>query len=357
MLTNSMQYSVLLSKKYELIIPAEIYAQMRLIVDEIETEIQWFQEISSEVIGNVVKITLSDIHIPEQAMGSTTVESSASEIANYWMDYMKKHSESPEKTGQRVASTRVWAHSHVNMAAHPSGTDINQWASFIRDTRDQGISMMLILNRKGEIYSRLYDPALGVEVVGLPIHYSSYQSDTIRSRLTEILEKQKAKRDTLTDAVFDYKAIRPIESKHPQAESTMLEKEAVSIFRELGPEGKSLKEAWDMTYFSNFDEIRIGSELLNYNEDEPLPFNKSSAFKMSGPAALKNFFIKLYQAEAEYSIEATTLLSLVEEAAISLTELHKKRSPHFKKEFIKEKTAISETLDGYKTRGTEIWQS
>jgi hypothetical protein len=135
--------------------------------------------------------------IPEQEVTGATVESPDKGMLALWNELKAKYVKE-DGTYDRdvvngiISKMHAWCHSHVNMAASPSGTDEATFRQWIDQNDKQGDTnpvIMMIVNKREEVYIRLYDPELGIycenpdiEIV-MPAVDTSYVEEAIKNKV------------------------------------------------------------------------------------------------------------------------------------------------------------------------------
>ena len=163
------------------------------------SECQWFHTIERTVNhkGDRAIYTLRHMLIPEQEVTGATVESPDKGMLALWNELKAKYknedgSYDKEAVNAIVGSMHAWCHSHVNMAASPSGTDESTFSQWVQNNDKQGLTnpvIMMIVNKKEEVYIRLYDPELGIYCenpdieVAMPAVDTSYVEDAIKNKV------------------------------------------------------------------------------------------------------------------------------------------------------------------------------
>ena len=109
------------------------------LVNKYSTEVGWYG--IGRVEGHLILV--EDIYVPEQKVHATRVELA------------------PEVVPNNV----LWGHSHVNMACTPSSQDNETWDEFMNTPEVLGDInyAMLIINKRGETFSRLGTRAYEIE--------------------------------------------------------------------------------------------------------------------------------------------------------------------------------------------------
>lgn len=169
------------------------------IVNIAPQEAQWFHTV--EVItrkSNDIELHLSEkLYIPKQNTSLAEVNSTSNMMIDFY-NTLKKEYADQSIVNQKLAAMTCWCHSHHNMAPNPSGQDQNQFAEFVNQSIDQNTQnwqIMLIFNKKGHFYSKVFDPINGIVTQGVPIvkpiSTNNYNFDYITKAAKEKFIKPK----------------------------------------------------------------------------------------------------------------------------------------------------------------------
>lgn len=171
------------------------------------SECQWFHTIERTITqkGDKAIYKLDNMLIPEQEVTGATVESPGKgQLALYnelKVAYRKEVTNAEgevtdvpdmECINNILSHMHAWCHSHVNMQASPSGTDETTFREWIEGNNNQGITspvIMMIVNKREEVYIKLYDPEIGIycenpdlEVI-MPSVNTDYVTEAIKSKV------------------------------------------------------------------------------------------------------------------------------------------------------------------------------
>lgn len=183
------EYKNLITYKPTVLIPHEIAASIRALVNGTDAkECQWFHQVNRITFrtGNRVVYSLEGIYIPEQEVTAATVESDPVKgLMGLWKELKDSNlkedgTADTEVVNAIVSKMNVWAHSHVNMACIPSGTDestFKQWWTQAEAQESSEPSIMMIVNKRDEVYIRVFDPYLGVHFENPDIEISYPEVD------------------------------------------------------------------------------------------------------------------------------------------------------------------------------------
>lgn len=120
------------------------WLKMRNIVSMQSEECAWH----GTVERNGLNFRITDVFMYPQKVASTTVEST--DDYDQWIINLD---------ADIINTMRFQGHSHVNMAASPSGVDTNNWDDWLQGLGDDDFYIFTIQNKKGEAYWILYDLA------------------------------------------------------------------------------------------------------------------------------------------------------------------------------------------------------
>lgn len=163
-------------------VTAGTFAKIKNIIDMSPLEVGWLSHVS--VSDNIYRI--DSCEIIEQKVMSAETEMTTQGLQNFMQNTIK------EKGVKYFNDVRCWGHSHVNMAVHPSGQDQKQILAW----KESDYEIMLIMNKRGELYSALYDFKNNKKHIGLPIHivfdgFSEKQKKAISKELKKKVEERK----------------------------------------------------------------------------------------------------------------------------------------------------------------------
>ena len=149
----------------------ELRMQIMAFVNGINwNECQWFHTIERTIDKNTVTYNLRYMLIPEQEVTGATVESPEKGMLSIWNELKANHTNEDgtydkQAVNNIIGSMHAWCHSHVNMPVNPSGTDETTFRQWIENNNQQDLSIpaiMMIVNKKEDVYIRLYDPELNI---------------------------------------------------------------------------------------------------------------------------------------------------------------------------------------------------
>jgi hypothetical protein len=160
----------------KIIVTQKLISSIKHIVDIAPQEAQWFNVIESvERAFNSISIKLSDkLYIPEQICSLAEVDTNANMLVGFYRDLLKDHS--VEEVNSILSNLNAWSHSHHTMGVSPSAQDQNQFEYFVTQNIQQNNNkpfLMLIFNKKGQVYSRFYDNKTGLVYQDLEIEIAS----------------------------------------------------------------------------------------------------------------------------------------------------------------------------------------
>lgn len=149
-------------------IPGSLAHEIKYFIDKVDVkECQWYHCVERQIFKDkgMVVYTLSEMFIPEQEVTAGTVDTEADGMGKLGMEILKKYSD--EDAAYILEHMTGWSHSHVNMDVIPSKTDWDSFEQLIKNLTSVGSEapiIMMIFNKKGEIFSQVYDPLLGITI-------------------------------------------------------------------------------------------------------------------------------------------------------------------------------------------------
>jgi hypothetical protein len=155
-----------------IVISQKLLARVQYLVTSWDQECQWFHQVSRRVDGDRIIYKLSDLLIPEQETFPAFVESTGDLTAKLWMQIREERNMSLAELSPIMKSTTCWCHSHVNMPARPSGTDVQQFQEQIElglNGGQSGPQLMMIFNKKGDVYAQVVDIETNLVFENVPI--------------------------------------------------------------------------------------------------------------------------------------------------------------------------------------------
>ena len=165
-----------LPKQPTIKITPDAYAMSMAYVDGCEKEIGWLCHVSE--IGE--EYVIDNCFLPEQEVAGAVCEFTEAGSAQIMTEVIQ--TEGIEYYNQ----IRCWAHSHVNMAARPSGQDNQQ----ILKWKENDYFIMLITNKKGEFYAEFYDFKNKVAFNNLSVELYHPDQDRYNRKATEEIKKK-----------------------------------------------------------------------------------------------------------------------------------------------------------------------
>lgn len=191
----------LINKLPRIFISNEGIKAIKHIVSIAPEEAQWFHTLET-IEGSENSLYLSTkLYIPKQTTGTVEVDSSGSMLIEFYNE-LKEEYKDQSIVNQKLSTMTCWCHSHHNMGVNPSGQDINQFKFFIDSSIAQNQKtwqLMLIFNKSGDYYSRLYDPHTGLLYEGLSLeildHYDFSYID--EAAATKFIKKPKINKNEL----------------------------------------------------------------------------------------------------------------------------------------------------------------
>lgn len=130
--------------KANIIIKTEAKEKMLALVNSVSTEIAW-HGLAKKLEKGVYEIY--DILVYPQTVTPVTV-STDQEKYEAWLLSLDDDT---------FNNLRMQGHSHVNMGVSPSGTDLSHQKCTVYNLTKEDFYIFLILNKKGDIYARIFD--------------------------------------------------------------------------------------------------------------------------------------------------------------------------------------------------------
>lgn len=158
---------------------AETYSRIKNIVNLSPKEVSWFSHV--EKIEDTSAYLISGAYLVEQTVSSSETEMTTEGLYKFMESIIE------EKGIKFYNEIRCWGHSHVDMSTGPSGQDMKQIQEF--DNGD--IYIMLIINKRGEIYSALYDFKNKIRYVNVPVILYVEDNTSFEDLQKELKEKVK----------------------------------------------------------------------------------------------------------------------------------------------------------------------
>lgn len=195
-------------KQLVISISHEDMARAKHIVSKATQEAQWFHRVARfEDEGRVI-YHLHGTYVTPQYVSAAEVETDDFLFIEYWNELQDKYG--PDEASNILRESGAWCHSHVNMEPVPSGQDNTKFQQFVKLAKDETNTtpqIMMILNKKDKVYTRVWDPQLDSSLVfeNLPIlvqpqyDFSDLdkQLDTkLRRRVVQTVVKEQAKSDS-----------------------------------------------------------------------------------------------------------------------------------------------------------------
>lgn len=175
----------------------ETLQQARKFVEIVKTECQWFHRVRRALVGNHIVYHIYDLYIPEQEVTDKTVDSGPEVMMKLSREVRDRVSHVEGKDERKQAFNDViqtltcWSHSHVNMPIRPSGTDDENFSDLIGfNEKNSAPIVMLIFNKKGEAFTRVYDKDLEVIfenvqiMTKIPVDFQ-YVEEAAEKKITE----------------------------------------------------------------------------------------------------------------------------------------------------------------------------
>ena len=181
----------------------ETLLKVQYLVDKQDEECQWFHRVD-RIIGNngTVAYHIHDLFIPDQVVGKTDVESNPEAILKMWKEVKTERGIKTTKELSILSkNTSCWCHSHHTMPVHPSSTDKEQWIEQkkLGEHNPDQPQVMLIFNKKDEVYSRVWDPKYNLEFERVAMHSQNPASFASIDKIIETRFHAMRKTATVAD--------------------------------------------------------------------------------------------------------------------------------------------------------------
>lgn len=168
-------------------------------------EAQWFHSVTRDEDENILRIG-EELYIPEQVCSATEVDTDSMMMVKFFKELMSNYG--ADAANKIVASMSCWCHSHHNMGVSPSGQDVKQFNTLVRQIIDQSTptwQIMLIFNKKDEFYSRIYDPVSGniYEGIEIAVEENAYDFSYISAAAKEKFKSPAPKQVAFAPGPFN----------------------------------------------------------------------------------------------------------------------------------------------------------
>lgn len=174
---NIKQFKTVAPKVY---MTNEVSNWIKEMVDIHNIEVGFYGLVEEEVVNDETSYIITKIFYPKHDLATgTTCEISAEGLQDIMMDMVENGRD------EDVGKLKMWGHSHVNMAAGPSGQDESMAKELAEDNEDYLIR--LITNKRGDFHITFFDyknnmiyEDIGIEAIMEPEYY--------KERILEISE-------------------------------------------------------------------------------------------------------------------------------------------------------------------------
>lgn len=161
--------------------PETISKVMYMVNKQQNLECQWYHQVERHLEGDTIVYWIHDLFIPNQEVTQTTVESNGQDIQDMWQQVKKSRPKikNLKDLGKLMKVTTAWCHSHHRMPVTPSSQDNTQWKEQLElgaKSNPKAIQIMMIINQKEEVFSRVYDPILGLEFEKVSVQIKKSES-------------------------------------------------------------------------------------------------------------------------------------------------------------------------------------
>jgi hypothetical protein len=176
----SIGFQILNQKQPVLVLSETLLRSIQHLVARSELEAQWFHTVVRAEDEKRIYFVLDHLLIPKQYVSGAFVETPPEFQVEYWQELVSKFG-GAEQASEIIKTSGAWCHSHVNMAACPSGTDDTTFKAHCAEahaTQNPTPQLMLIFNKKDEYFSRVWDPVSGLVYEGLEMILTSNEDWT-----------------------------------------------------------------------------------------------------------------------------------------------------------------------------------
>lgn len=142
-----------IDRKATLFFKESAYVKMLSLVHKFDTEVAWHGLAVRGEDPEKDEYVIEDILVYPQKVTGANVGTDQEEYEKWLF--------SPEVISV-IKKLRMQGHSHVNMGVSPSGTDENQFKTFLELVPEDSFYILLIWNKKGDKTIRIYDMAKNV---------------------------------------------------------------------------------------------------------------------------------------------------------------------------------------------------
>ena len=170
-------------------ITTETIMKMECYIEQCDKEISWL----GTVERNENDFIITDVMLLKQDVTSVTTEINEAALTTFGSTLIK------EGKQDLFNKFKFWGHSHVNMGVSPSNQDEETFADFYKNS-DYFIRM--IGNKSGDMRVDLIDCNKNMKFTNLDWYeFKSSEQLDLESKLQEFLDKQQAKKETISKEI------------------------------------------------------------------------------------------------------------------------------------------------------------
>jgi len=149
----------------EIHIDHDLVEKTKYLVSKAPKECQWFYEVTRYHIEdkNVVVYALENMWMPEQVVSGASVDSEPDAMIKLYKEITESCGGDHDKANEVIERLTGWCHSHVDMPPNPSSVDednFKEMREMSMEDKSESPIVMLIFNKRGEYYSRVFDPMI-----------------------------------------------------------------------------------------------------------------------------------------------------------------------------------------------------
>lgn len=172
-------------KRLVILLSAEDHHTLQRVVELATQEVQWFHRVERQESEKTIVYQLHGTYLPPQYVTSSEVETTTEHQIEYHQYLEKEFGD--VQANAILEESNAWCHSHVNMEVKPSLQDIATFKRQVERAIQEGrmvAQLMLIVNKRGEFYTRIWDPLLGMD-----FHFENVEVHTQQPYDTSQIEK------------------------------------------------------------------------------------------------------------------------------------------------------------------------
>lgn len=189
----------------------DAYVKQTALIMSTNNEVAW-HGIAHRVDGKLGEYLISDILVYPQVVSEATVNTDQAEYNDWIMGL----------DDDTFNGLKMQAHSHVNMATTPSGTDEEHQAKIVEQLEGDMFYIFMIWNKSFKFTARIYD--LAINTMFEPSEVSIQMIDTaqgLNEFIADAMKMVKTRQYSTNSTTYAYSAKNPSDSvTKPAAQST-----------------------------------------------------------------------------------------------------------------------------------------